>query len=78
MEQKIIDALNSIRPSLQNDGGDIEFLGLDGYQVKVKMHGSCAHCPYQEMTLKNGIQNYLRSYIDEKIEVINVDENPEM
>lgn len=72
MEKKIIEALNSIRPSLQNDGGDIEYLGLDGYTVKVKMHGSCAHCAFQEMTLKDGIQNYLRSYIDEKLEVVNV------
>lgn len=73
MEKKVIEALNSIRPSLQNDGGDIEYIGMEGNIVKVKMHGSCAHCPYQEMTLKNGIQNYLRSYIDDKIEVVNVD-----
>ncbi|MBO4388831.1 MAG: NifU family protein [Spirochaetales bacterium] len=74
MEQKIIEAINAIRPSLQNDGGDIEYLGLEGYTVKVKMHGSCAHCPYQQMTLKNGIENYLKSYIDEKIEVVNATE----
>ncbi|MDD3163361.1 MAG: NifU family protein, partial [Sphaerochaetaceae bacterium] len=73
MEKKVIDAINAIRPSLQNDGGDIEYLGMEGNTVKVKMHGSCAHCPYQEMTLKDGIQNYLRSYIDEKIEVVAVD-----
>lgn len=72
MEKKVIDAINAIRPSLQNDGGDIEYLGMEGNTVKVKMHGSCAHCPYQEMTLKDGIQNYLRSYIDEKIEVVAV------
>jgi len=73
MEKKVIDAINAIRPSLQNDGGDIEYLGMEGNTVKLKMHGSCAHCPYQEMTLKDGIQNYLRSYIDEKIEVVAVD-----
>ncbi|MDD2232774.1 MAG: NifU family protein, partial [Sphaerochaetaceae bacterium] len=40
MEKKVIDAINAIRPSLQNDGGDIEYLGMEGNTVKVKMHGS--------------------------------------
>lgn len=74
MEQKVIETLNAIRPSLQSDGGDIEYLGMEGNTVKIRMHGSCAHCPYQQMTLKSGIENYLRSYVDDHIRVVNVAE----
>lgn len=72
MEEKIVEAINQIRPSLQNDGGDIEFIKLvDDKQVYVKLVGACAGCPMSQMTLKNGVEKYLRATVDPSIEVIN-------
>lgn len=54
-----------IRPTVQEDGGDVVFMGFDGGVVKLKMQGSCSNCPSSIVTLKNGIQNMLQFYIPE-------------
>lgn len=74
LEQKVIEALDYIRPSLQNDGGDIEFVRIEGSQVYVKLQGACAGCMMAQMTLKNGVERMLKYNVDESIEVINVTE----
>lgn len=72
LEQKIGEAINQIRPSLQNDGGDIEFLRFENNKdVYVRLVGACAGCPMSQMTLKNGVEKYLRATVDPKLEVIN-------
>lgn len=72
LEQKVADAINQIRPSLQNDGGDIEFIKIDeDKNVFVNLVGACAGCPMSQMTLKNGVEKYLRATVDQGIEVIN-------
>ena len=72
LEQKIVEAINQIRPSLQNDGGDIEFLKFENDKdVYVRLVGACAGCPMSQMTLKNGVEKYLRATVDPKLEVIN-------
>lgn len=72
LEQKIVEAINQIRPSLQNDGGDIEFLRFENNKdVYVRLVGACAGCPMSQMTLKNGVEKYLRATVDPKLEVIN-------
>ena len=72
LEQKVVEAINQIRPSLQNDGGDIEFLRMENDKdVYVKLVGACAGCPMSQMTLKNGVEKYLRATVDLNIEVIN-------
>ncbi len=72
LEQKVADAINQIRPSLQNDGGDIEFIKIDeNKNVFVNLVGACAGCPMSQMTLKNGVEKYLRATVDQGIEVIN-------
>jgi Fe-S cluster biogenesis protein NfuA len=61
MEQKIIDALDQIRPYLQRDGGDVEFVEYtDDNIVKVRLQGHCAGCPMSQMTVKNGIERLLK------------------
>lgn len=72
LEQKIKEALESIRPSLQNDGGDIEFVKIDGNKVYVKLKGACAGCMMAQMTLKNGVERMLKYNVDENIEVENL------
>ncbi|PSN33032.1 NFU1 iron-sulfur cluster scaffold protein [Blattella germanica] len=64
--QMIKELLDSrIRPTVQEDGGDIVFMGFEDGIVKLKMQGSCTGCPSSVVTLKNGIQNMLQFYIPE-------------
>ena len=65
--------LEEIRPMLQADGGDVEFVSVsqDGV-VSVKLTGACGCCPMAQMTLKNGIERYLKQEIPEVHSVIGV------
>merc|ERR1712054_141887 len=60
-----------IRPSVQEDGGDIKFHGFDEESgvVSLEMQGSCSGCPSSSVTLKSGIENMLTHYIPEVTEV---------
>jgi Fe-S cluster biogenesis protein NfuA len=60
MEEDIKKALNEIRPALQADGGDVEFVALDGDIVKVRLKGACGGCPMATMTLKQGIETIVK------------------
>ncbi|MBN2858727.1 MAG: NifU family protein [Sphaerochaetaceae bacterium] len=71
MVDKVKAALEDIRPDLQNDGGDIEFVSMEDKNVTVRLTGSCAGCPMSQMTLKNGVERYLRSVVDPEIVIIN-------
>ena len=59
MEAKIKEALDKIRPFLQNDGGDVEFVEYKDNIVKVKLQGPCAGCPGARMTLQGVIGRIL-------------------
>jgi Fe-S cluster biogenesis protein NfuA len=66
MTGKVQNAIQQIRPYLQADGGDIEFVELtDDLVVKVELKGSCGSCPYSMMTLKNGVESAVRNAIPE-------------
>jgi len=66
MIDKIEEAINEIRPSLQADGGDIEFVGVtDDNVVQVKLRGACAGCPGAAMTLKMGVERLIREKVPE-------------
>ncbi|KAM6922240.1 NFU1 iron-sulfur cluster scaffold homolog, mitochondrial [Lycodopsis pacificus] len=54
-----------IRPTVQEDGGDVIFKGFEGGTVQLKLVGSCTGCPSSTVTLKSGIQNMLQFYIPE-------------
>ncbi len=65
-KQKVLNVLEQIRPYLQNDGGDIEFVELtDDNVVNVKLTGACGSCPYSTMTLKNGVESAMLKAIPE-------------
>eukprot|EP00326_Haptolina_ericina_P013344 CAMPEP_0181208330 /NCGR_PEP_ID=MMETSP1096-20121128/22061_1 /TAXON_ID=156174 ORGANISM="Chrysochromulina ericina, Strain CCMP281" /NCGR_SAMPLE_ID=MMETSP1096 /ASSEMBLY_ACC=CAM_ASM_000453 /LENGTH=225 /DNA_ID=CAMNT_0023299389 /DNA_START=20 /DNA_END=697 /DNA_ORIENTATION=- len=68
-----------IRPSVQEDGGDIKFHGFDEETgvVLLEMQGSCSGCPSSSVTLKSGIENMLMHYIPEVLEVRNFMEEEE-
>jgi Fe-S cluster biogenesis protein NfuA len=71
MEDKVKAAIEAIRPALQNDGGDIEFIKLDDKKVYVRLDGACAGCPMSQMTLKSGVERYLKETVDSGLEVVN-------
>ena len=61
MEQKIKDALAQIRPYLQRDGGDIEFVELtEDNVVKVRLQGHCAGCPGAQMTIRGVVERLIK------------------
>ena len=52
--------LGELRPMLQQDGGDLEFVKMEGKVVTLKLVGHCGSCPYAMMTLKQGIESRLQ------------------
>ena len=58
-----------VRPAVAQDGGDITFHGFDRGVVYLHMQGACAGCPSSSLTLKMGIENLLRHYIPQVLEV---------
>lgn len=73
MKDRVLHAINQIRPGLQADGGDVELVevGEDGV-VKVRLTGACRGCPMSQMTLKMGIEKFLKKEIPEVKEVVSV------
>jgi len=73
LEERIKTALEDVRPSLQADGGDVEFVSVseDGV-VSLKLTGACGSCPMSQMTLRMGIEKYLKKLVPEETAVIGV------
>lgn len=65
MRERVEKALNDVRPHLQADGGDVELIDVENGIVKVRLTGACAGCPMSQMTLKQGIESYIRKVIPE-------------
>jgi len=65
MRDKIEAVLNEIRPALQADGGDVEFIDFHEGVVTVRMQGACGSCPMSMMTLKQGIESRMKAAIPE-------------
>jgi len=72
MEEKIRQAIKKIRPILQQDGGDIEFVALKGKVVQVRLKGACSGCPMSQVTLKSVVEQTLKKEVPEieKVETI--------
>jgi len=63
MEEEIRKAIEAIRPSLQADGGDIEFVGLNGNTVQVRLTGACHGCPHAQITLAMGVETQIKKRV---------------
>lgn len=65
--EKIEDTLDTIRPALRSDGGDVELVGFDAEEgiVRVRLMGACSSCPISAMTMKQGIERRIRAEIPE-------------
>jgi Fe-S cluster biogenesis protein NfuA len=72
-KEEVSNALEDVRPSLQADGGDIELVEVkeDGV-VLVKLKGACHGCPMSQMTIKQGVETYLKKKVPGIKEVIAV------
>lgn len=70
MRDKVQDALNQIRPTLQKDGGDVVLIEVtDEGIVKVKLTGACRDCRMSHVTLKEGIEKFIRAEVPEIVAV---------
>ena len=64
-DEQAIELLDEIRPRLQGDGGDVEFVEIEGNVVRVRLKGACKGCPMAQMTLKQGIEAYMKKRLPE-------------
>ncbi|MBA7473932.1 Fe/S biogenesis protein NfuA [subsurface metagenome] len=69
-KEDIERVLEEIKPYLQADGGDVELVSVEEGVVKVKFLGGCSGCPFRAITLKTGIERYLKEKLPEVKEVI--------
>lgn len=72
MEKKIIEIINHLKPFIQSDGGNIEFVKYENNIVYIKMYGACTDCVMLDLTLKDGIEAAIKEEIPEVIEVVNL------
>ena len=61
LEEQVKAMLDELRPMLQADGGDLEFVKMEGKVVTLRLVGHCGSCPYAMMTLKNYIEQNLQN-----------------
>ncbi|KJJ84842.1 nitrogen-fixing NifU domain-containing protein [Candidatus Omnitrophus magneticus] len=72
MEDRIKKAIDTIRPILNRDGGDIEFVSLDKDIVKVRLRGACSGCPMSQMTVKSVVERIIKEHVPEVKSVVTV------
>ena len=72
MEEELKSIIAQIRPGLQADGGDIELVAIEDGVVSVRLVGSCGNCPMSSITLKKGVERFIRSKLPEVKEVVAV------
>lgn len=72
IEKKIIDIINTLRPFIINDGGNIEFVKYENNIVYIQMMGACAECEMMDLTLKDGIEAAIKDEISEVKSVVNI------
>jgi Fe-S cluster biogenesis protein NfuA len=71
IKERVVKALNRVRPYLQNDGGDIELIEVtDDMVVKVRLKGACHGCPFSLQTLKAGVEQAIIQEVPEVKRVI--------
>ena len=72
--RQIESALDQIRPNIQMDGGDIEFVKYEDGVVYIRLLGACVGCPASIYTLKLGVEETIKEYVSEVREVVAVED----
>ena len=74
IEEKVLIALDEIRPFLASDGGDISLVSIEKDRlVKVQLHGACVSCTVNQMTLKTGVEMTIKKHAPQIEKVISVE-----
>ena len=73
LKDKVQQALDSIRPFLKNDGGDIELIDIKEDVVYVRLLGNCSGCHISNSTMKLGVENTVKQFVPSIKEVINIE-----
>ena len=74
IEEKVLIALDEIRPFLASDGGDISLVSIEKDRlVKVQLHGACVSCTVNQMTLKTGVEMTIKKHVPQIEKVISVE-----
>jgi nitrogen fixation protein nifU len=71
---KVLEALESIRPFLNKDGGDIELIDVVGDKVFVRLLGNCSSCPISFSTMKLGVETTIKQMAPEIKEVLSIED----
>ncbi len=69
MRDRVEEVLNQIRPNLVRDGGNVELVDVNDGKVQLRLTGACAGCPMSQVTLKEGIESYIKKAIPEVLSV---------
>jgi Fe-S cluster biogenesis protein NfuA len=71
MQEQILEVLDSIRPALRSDGGDVEFIDFDEAAgiLQLRFLGACGECPISEVTLRQGIERRILTAVPQVREV---------
>jgi len=77
VEDRVLDALDEVRPYLDSHGGDVELLGVADGTVRLRMRGSCSGCPSSAVTLKLAIEDAIRKHAPDVDEIEAQDAEPE-
>lgn len=76
---RVKEAIDMFRPQLQADGGDMEFVSIDDQmRVHLILQGACGSCPMATMTLKMGVEQYIKDAVPEITEVVQDNPNADM
>ena len=63
IENKVKEALEEIKQKIQADGGDIELVAIENGVAKVRLKGACVGCPMSALTLKQGVESFIKKKI---------------
>lgn len=72
-EEKILEILNQLRPYLNSEGGDLEYIKYEDDYVYIKLYGACATCGYRDFTIQDNIYEALKEEIPNLKGVINLE-----
>jgi Fe-S cluster biogenesis protein NfuA len=72
LEQQVRETLEELRPALQMDGGDVEYVGMQDGVVQVRLLGACGGCPMATMTLVGFVEERLKQRVPEIHNVVSV------
>ena len=76
IKEKVLKALDEIRPFLASDGGDISLVSIDNDRiVNVKLHGACVGCSVNQMTLKTGVEMTIKKHVPQIDRVVGVEDH---